>query len=88
VTAYAEFQRWLGRGEALTPMWEAWAAGDRKGALAAISDEVVDELVVHGPPEACREHVGRYMENGVSIPAIMIVPVVDMAEAVRGLAPS
>jgi len=31
VTAYAEFQRWLGRGEALTPMWEAWAAGDRKG---------------------------------------------------------
>ena len=42
------FQRWLGRGPALQPMWDAWAAGDRKGALEAIPDEVVDELVVHG----------------------------------------
>ncbi len=33
VEAYAEFQRWLGRGPALQPMWDAWAAGDRKGAL-------------------------------------------------------
>ena len=48
VEAYAEFQRWLGRGPALQPMWDAWAAGDRKGALAAIPDEVVDQLVVHG----------------------------------------
>ena len=38
-------------------MNEAWAAGDRKGALDAIPDEVVDELVVHGPPENCREQV-------------------------------
>jgi len=68
VTAYAEFQRWLGRGEALTPMWEAWAAGDRKGALAAISDEVVDELVVHGPPEACREHVAAIWRTGSASP--------------------
>ena len=45
VEAYAEFHRWLGRGPALQPMWDAWAAGDRKGALAAIPDEVVDELV-------------------------------------------
>ena len=34
VEAYAEFQRWLGRGPALQPMWDAWAAGDRKSALA------------------------------------------------------
>ena len=30
VPAYAAFHRWLGRGEVLEPMWEAWAAGDRK----------------------------------------------------------
>ena len=34
VHAYAEFHRWLGRGPALQPMWDAWAAGDRKAALA------------------------------------------------------
>ena len=33
VHAYAEFHRWLGRGPALQPMWDAWAAGDRKAAL-------------------------------------------------------
>ena len=31
VHAYAEFHRWLGPGPALQPMWDAWAAGDRKG---------------------------------------------------------
>ena len=27
-------------------MWDAWQAGDRKGALAAIPDSLVDELIV------------------------------------------
>jgi probable F420-dependent oxidoreductase len=35
VPAYAAFHDWLGRGPRLQPMAEAWAAGDRKGALAA-----------------------------------------------------
>ena len=38
VNAYAEFHRWLGRGEALTPMWDAWAGGDRKLANELIPD--------------------------------------------------
>ena len=51
VPAYAAFHRWLGRGEMLKPMWDAWAAGDRKARCAAIPDEVVDALIVHGTPE-------------------------------------
>jgi probable F420-dependent oxidoreductase len=89
VPAYAEFHRWLGRGPALQPMWDAWAAGDRKGALAAIPDEVVDELVVHGSLPECKAHVQRYVDNGVTIPAPAIVPIgVDLAQAVTGLSPS
>ena len=38
VPAYAAFHDWLGRGAALAPMHQAWAAGDRKGAAAAIPD--------------------------------------------------
>ena len=34
VPVYAEFHRWLGRSEQLQPMWDAWAAGDRKLANA------------------------------------------------------
>ena len=74
VPAYAAFHAWLGRGEALRPMQEAWAAGDRKGALAAIGDEVVDDLLVHGSPEACRERVAEYQACGLDTPVIAIVP--------------
>lgn len=88
VAAYAEFHRWLGRGEALQPMWDAWAAGDRKLANELIPDRVVDELIIHGSYGACREHVARYVEAGVQIPSIAIVPFgVDLKEAVEGLAP-
>jgi probable F420-dependent oxidoreductase len=89
VDAYAEFHRWLGRGPELEPMWNAWSAGDRKKALEVIPDEVVDDLVVHGSPEECRAHIQRYVDNGVTIPAPMIIPIgIDLAEAVAGLSPS
>jgi hypothetical protein len=88
VHAYAEFHRWLGRGPTLQPMWDAWSAGDRKAALAAIPDEVVDELVVHGSTADCRAHVQRYMDNGVTVPALAIVPIgIELGDAVAGLAP-
>ncbi len=88
VNAYAEFHRWLGRGEDLTPMWDAWRDGDRKLANEVIPDSVVDELVIHGSFAACREHITRYVEAGVEVPTIAIVPVgVDLVAAVEGLAP-
>jgi probable F420-dependent oxidoreductase len=88
VPTYAEFHRWLGRGERLQPMWDAWAAGDRKLANEVIPDSVVDELVIHGSYEACREHVQRYLDAGVEIPTIAIVPFgIDLNDAVEGLAP-
>jgi alkanesulfonate monooxygenase SsuD/methylene tetrahydromethanopterin reductase-like flavin-dependent oxidoreductase (luciferase family) len=90
VPAYAAFHAWLGRGEVLRPMQDAWAAGDRKGALAAIPDHLVDELVVHGRPEDCRERVEQYRASGLDTPVVMVVPApgVDEATAVRQLAPA
>jgi probable F420-dependent oxidoreductase len=90
VPAYAAFHDWLGRGTALRPMQEAWAAGDRKGALAAISDQLVDELLIHGRPEDCRERVEEYRQAGLDTPVIAIVagPGVDEAEVIRQLGPA
>jgi probable F420-dependent oxidoreductase len=90
VPVYAAFHEWLGRGEALTPMWEAWKAGDRKAALAAIPDEVVDDLVVHGSPASCRARIDEYFANGVTTTTLAILPLdpdVDFGQAVRDLAP-
>ena len=89
VPVYAAFHEWLGRSPSLKPMWDAWQAGDRKAATAAIPDEVVDELVVHGSPQACREHIARYIDNGVTTPALAVLPFgVDQRQAVRDLAPT
>ena len=89
VDAYAAFHRWLGRGEALEPMWEAWQAGDRKRALEVIPDEVVDDLIIHGSFAECREHIARYIDAGVGIPALAVIPFgVDLEEAVAQLSPS
>jgi probable F420-dependent oxidoreductase len=73
VPVYAKFQRWLGR-DALKPMWDLWKAGDRKAALAAVPDEVVDQLIVHGSPDECRAHIQRYVDAGVDTPALAIMP--------------
>jgi probable F420-dependent oxidoreductase len=69
VPVYAAFHEWLGRGDELKDLWRLWKEGDRKAAADSIPDRVVDDLLVWGKPEACKEHIARYMENGVTTPA-------------------
>lgn len=91
VPVYAEFHRWLGRGPQLQGMWDAWQAGDRKAALAAIPDEVVDDIVVHGSPAQCRATIQRYFDNGVKTSSLAILgldPELNYWQAVKDLSPS
>jgi len=89
VPVYAQFHDWLGRGDQLQGMWDHWKAGDRGAALEAIPDELVDQLIVSGTPDECRAHVQRYVDNGVTTPALAILPIpgVDQRQALRDLAP-
>jgi probable F420-dependent oxidoreductase len=88
VPVYAEFHRWLGRGELMAGFWSRWEAGDRAGALEAIPDAVCDDLVVHGDAARCRAHVARYVEAGVHTPVLQLLPSGgDLAELMRALAP-
>jgi probable F420-dependent oxidoreductase len=91
VPVYAEFHRWLGRGPQLQGMWDAWQAGDRKAALAAIPDEVVDDIVVHGSPAQCRATIQKYFDNGVTTSSLAILgldPELNYWQAVKDLSPS
>jgi len=65
VPVYRAFQQWIGRGDLLTPMWQAWERGDRRGALAAIPDQAVAELTLRGSMDDIRAHVQRYLDAGV-----------------------
>lgn len=90
VPVYAAFHAWLGRGDELKGMWDLWKAGDRKAALAAIPDSVVDDLIVHGSPEQCRDKIRQYFDNGVTTSTLAIMPFdpeLKHWDAVRALAP-
>ncbi|MCU0275140.1 MAG: LLM class F420-dependent oxidoreductase [Acidimicrobiales bacterium] len=89
VPVYRAFHEWCGRADLLAGHWERWAAGDRRGSLERIPDEVVDDLVVHGDPDTCRAHITRYQDAGVTTPALMLLPLpgTDVRQAVRDLAP-
>ena len=72
-------------------MWDLWQAGDRKGALAAIPNEVVDQLFVHGSVKKCRETIKKYFDNGVTTSSLAIVafdPEVNYWQCVETLSPS
>lgn len=91
VPVYAEFHRWLGRGPQLQGMWDAWKAGDRKAALAAIPDEVVDDILIHGSPAHCRAKIQEYFDNGVTTSSLAILgldPELNYWESVKSLSPT
>ena len=91
VPAYAGLHRWLGRAELLKPMWDAWNAGERRRAVEAVPDELVDALFVHGPPESCVEQIQHFVDAGVTTPLLSIMSFggdqADLRQALRDLSP-
>ena len=67
---YEAFLRWIGLGELIDPVLAAWRAGDRGGALAAMSDELITELLVVGDVDQCRARLEEYRAGGVRVPAV------------------
>ena len=89
VPVYAAFHDWLGRGELLKPVWDAWGSGDRKKALEVMPDEVVEDIMIWGSYNRCREKIQEYVDAGVHTPALsLIYPGEDLLESIRLLSPS
>ena len=96
VPVYRAYQEWLGRGEALGAMWEAWARGDRRAAVAAVPERVMADLILRGSRAEIREHVERYLAAGIDT-AFLQISSVDpdpirrreaVLDALHGLAPA
>ncbi len=82
VPVYEAFHRWLGRSEALAPMWDAWAAGDRRGAVAAIPTGVVNDLVLNGDVSTRRAAIQAYFDAGVDAVTLYLLSF-EPGEAMR-----
>jgi len=51
-----------------------WAARDRDGALAAISDDWVDAIQIMGDVDHVRSAVQAYADRGVDVPIVFAIP--------------
>ena len=95
VPVYKAFHEWLGRSAALGPMWDAWAAGDRKGAVAAVPATVIGDLIIRGSAAEIRAHVQRYLDAGIDTAFLALSTMEQdparkreiMLQALRALAP-
>jgi alkanesulfonate monooxygenase SsuD/methylene tetrahydromethanopterin reductase-like flavin-dependent oxidoreductase (luciferase family) len=88
VPVYTEFFRWLGWGERLDPMVEAYRAGDRKRALELAPDELISEIYVTGSIAQIRERLAEFVAGGIT--TVVLAPLCapeQLPELLEALAP-
>jgi probable F420-dependent oxidoreductase len=77
VPVYRKYQQWLGRGELLAPMNEAWADKRRREATELIPDQVLRDLVLFGDRDSVRAGIQSYFDNGADTVILHFLPTVD-----------
>jgi probable F420-dependent oxidoreductase len=89
VPFYEAFFRWLGYGEQIDEMVEAWRERDRERAGAAAPWELIEDIFIFGSPEEMKERLDRYVEGGVTLPILTPITTPDrFGELIEALAPS
>jgi alkanesulfonate monooxygenase SsuD/methylene tetrahydromethanopterin reductase-like flavin-dependent oxidoreductase (luciferase family) len=97
VPVYENFFRWLGYGDAIDPMVEAWRAKDREKALELVPTELVEDIFILGDADAQRARLERYVDGGITTPVLLPIPIVapgtpvsaeTFVELVESLAPN
>jgi probable F420-dependent oxidoreductase len=87
VPVYTEFYKWLGWGERIQPMLDAWAAGDRQKAAAEAPWEAIEQMFIFGSPEEMKERLEAFVAGGVTTPILTpVVPPERVGEMIDALA--
>jgi probable F420-dependent oxidoreductase len=87
VPVYTEFYKWLGWGERIQPMLDAWAAGDRQKAAAEAPWEAIEQMFIFGSPEEMKERLEAFVAGGVTTPILTpVVPPERVGEMIDSLA--
>jgi probable F420-dependent oxidoreductase len=89
VPVYWAFFHWLGWGERIDPMVEAWQDGDRAKALELVPDELVREIFLFGSAEQMRDRLSQFADAGVTtfVLSALCGPD-DLPAFIDGLAPA
>src|SRR5581483_3257355 len=84
VPVYEAFYRWLGYGDQIDPMVEAWNAKDRKKAAELAPWELIEEMFIFGSPEQMKERLEAFVEGGITLP---VITPDRLGELIESLAP-
>jgi probable F420-dependent oxidoreductase len=88
VPVYTEFFRWLGWGDEVDQVVDAWKAGDRRRAVELAPEQLVREIFLLGPVEAQRERLAAFAEAGITTAALTLLwPPERMGQAIDAFAP-
>jgi probable F420-dependent oxidoreductase len=88
VPVYEAFYRWLGYGEKIDEMVQAWNAKDRQKAAEAAPWDLIEEMFIFGSPEQMKERLGAFVEGGITLPVITPITTPDrLGELIDALAP-
>lgn len=74
VDSYARNFERAGFADDVAAIRERHAAGDREGAVAAVSDTFVDAIDIMGDDKQVRAAVQAYVDGGVEVPVVMPMP--------------
>jgi probable F420-dependent oxidoreductase len=74
VDSYARNFERAGFADEVAAIRERHQAGDREGAVAAVSDRFVDAIDIMGDEKQVREAVQDYVDAGVDVPVVMPMP--------------
>jgi probable F420-dependent oxidoreductase len=88
VPVYANFLRWLGYGDQIAEMCEAWDARDRERAIAAAPWELIEEIFIFGSPDEMRDRLEAFAAGGITLPIVTPITTPDrFGELIEALAP-
>jgi alkanesulfonate monooxygenase SsuD/methylene tetrahydromethanopterin reductase-like flavin-dependent oxidoreductase (luciferase family) len=74
VDSYARNFERAGFGDEVAEIRERFAAGDREGAVGAVSDRMVDAIDVMGDADVAHATMRAYVDAGVEVPILMPLP--------------
>ena len=88
VPVYEAFFRWLGYGDKIDPMVEAWNAKDRQRAAALAPMDLIEDTFFFGSPAEMRERLDAYVAGGITLPIVTPITTPDkVGEMISALAP-
>jgi probable F420-dependent oxidoreductase len=88
VPVYEAFYRWLGYGDRIDSMVEAWSGRDRQRAAELAPWDLIADTFVLGSPEEMRDRLAAFVAGGITLPVITPITTPErIGDLIEALAP-